>query len=79
MLNARSLTCETRDLEPEDDDMNSSCDDEDENESSDDAPEENPVIEHTHARPTSSDNPLVVDGIQCQPSLLTTSMEIITA
>ena len=54
LLNARSLTRETRDLEPEDDNMNSSCDDidGDENESSDDdAPEENPVIEATLARP----------------------------
>ena len=62
LLNARSLTRETRDLEPEDDDMNSSSDDEDE--SSDDAPEENPVIEDTLARPAPSDNPLIVDGIQ---------------
>ena len=30
LLNTCSLTCETRDLEPEDDVMNSSCDDEDE-------------------------------------------------
>ena len=64
LLNARSLTRETRDLEPEDDDMNSSSDDEDKNESSDDAPEENPVIEDTLARPAPSDNPLIVDGIQ---------------
>ena len=78
-LNARSLTRETRDLEPEDDDMNSSSDDEDKNESSDDAPEENPVIEDTLARPAPSDNPLIVDGQQLMPSLLTTSMEIITA
>ena len=56
LLNARSLTRETRDLEPEDDDMNSSSDDEDKNESSDDAPEENPVIEDTLARPAPSDN-----------------------
>ena len=53
--------CETRDLEPEDDDMNSSCDDEDENESSDDASEENP---DTLARLTPSNNPLIIDGIQ---------------
>ena len=64
LLNARSFTRETRDLEPEDDDMNSSCDDEDENESSDDAPEENTVIEDTPVRPAPSDNLLVVDGIQ---------------
>ena len=64
LLNARSLTRETRDLDPEDDDMNSSSDDEDKNESSDDAPEENPVIKDTLARPAPSDNPLIVDGIQ---------------
>ena len=64
LLNAHSLTRETRDLEPKDDDMNSSSDDEDKNESSDDAPEENPVIEDTLTRPAPSDNPLIVDGIQ---------------
>ena len=81
LLNARSLTRETRDLEPEDDDMKSSCDDidGDENESSD---EENPVIEATLVRPAPPDNPLVgmeYNGQQLMPSLLTTSMEIIPA
>ena len=50
------------DLEPAGDD--SSCDDQNESSDSDDAPEENPIIEDTLARPAHSDNPLVVDGVQ---------------
>ena len=79
LLNARSLTRNTRDLEPEDDDMNSSCDDEDKNESSDDAPGENPIIEATLRDPPLSIIRLLEYNGQQLDGIQWTAVDAITA